>query len=296
MTLSKLQQFQAVCRYHSVTRAAERLHISQPSVSNAIRELESEFGVNLFRHEGRRLVLTAEGRFLLERANILLEKADQVSRQMHDLGRNKNLFRIGVPPMAGTALFPTLYRAFKAQYPQINMSITECGSLQAVRLLEQGELDIAIASVEAPADERFQTLRLRRSQLLFCVSPSHRLAGEKEVSIAALAEEPLVLFGEDSVPSHIVLQKFYQENLRPNVLLYSSQISMIQQFIADGTAGAFLLEDVVRREPGIIPVPLAEPIPMDIILLWKRDQYLYNDVSSFIQFSRNFQFWPEEEG
>lgn len=293
MTLSKLQQFQAVCQYHSVTRAAEQLHISQPSVSNAIRELESEFGVNLFRHEGRRLTLTAEGRFLLERASVLLGKADQISRQMHDLGRNKNLFRIGVPPMGGTALFPTLYKAFKAQYPQINMSITECGSLQAVRLLEQGDLDIAMASVAAPPDERFQTLRLRRSRLLFCVSPNHRLAHEKKVDLAALAEEPLVLFGEDSLPSHIVLQKFYQANLRPNVLLYSSQISMIQQFIADGTAGAFLLEDVVRREPGIIAVPLTEPIPLDIILLWKRDQYLYSDVSSFIQFSRHFEFWPE---
>lgn len=290
MTISKLQQFQAVCRYHSVTRAAEQLHISQPSVSNAIRELEREFNVNLFRHEGRRLILTAEGRFLLERATVLLGKAEQLSRQMHDLGKNKNLFRIGVPPMGGTVLFPKLYKAFKAKYPKINMSIAECGSLQAVRLLEQGDLDIAMASVDSLPDEQFNTVKLSQSQLMFCVSPNHRLAHAGKVGIAQLAEEPLVLFREDSVPSRIVLQRFYQANMRPNVLLYSSQISMIQQFIADGTAGAFLMEDVVRREPDIIGLELENPIPLDIILLWRRDQYLYSDVDSFIQFSKKFDF------
>lgn len=63
MTIGKLQQFLAVCQFQSVTRAAEFLHISQPSVSGTIRELEHEFQVNLFRHEGRRLVLTAEEAF-----------------------------------------------------------------------------------------------------------------------------------------------------------------------------------------------------------------------------------------
>ena len=105
MTIAKLQQFQAVCQFQSVTKAAEYIHISQPSVSATIRELEEEFNINLFRREGKKLVLTAEGSFLLEQADSLLGKFDELSQKMHDLGKNKNLFRLSVPPMSGTAFF-----------------------------------------------------------------------------------------------------------------------------------------------------------------------------------------------
>ena len=93
MTIAKLQQFLAVCQFQSVSRAAEFLHISQPSVSGTIRDLESEFQINLFRHEGRRLVLTAEGSFLRERAQQLIRQFDELSWQMEDLGNQKNRFR-----------------------------------------------------------------------------------------------------------------------------------------------------------------------------------------------------------
>ena len=113
MTIAKLQQFLAVCQFQSVTRAAEFLHISQPSVSGTIRELEHEFQVNLFRHEGRRLVLTAEGSFLREHAQQLIRQFDELSWQMEDLRNQKNRFRIGIPPMSGTIFFPQLYQAFR---------------------------------------------------------------------------------------------------------------------------------------------------------------------------------------
>lgn len=91
MTIAKLQQFLAVCQFQSVTRAAEFLHISQPSVSGTIRELEHEFQVNLFRHEGRRLVLTAEGSFLREHAQQLIRQFDELSWQMEDLRNQKTV-------------------------------------------------------------------------------------------------------------------------------------------------------------------------------------------------------------
>ena len=90
MTIAKLQQFLAVCQFQSVSRAAEFLHISQPSVSGTIRDLESEFQINLFRHEGRHLVLTAEGSFLRERAQQLIRQFDELSWQMEDLGNHRD--------------------------------------------------------------------------------------------------------------------------------------------------------------------------------------------------------------
>ena len=280
MTIAKLQQFLAVCQFQSVTRAAEFLHISQPSVSGTIRELEHEFQVNLFRHEGRRLVLTAEGSFLREHAQQLIRQFDELSWQMEDLRNQKNRFRIGIPPMSGTIFFPQLYQAFQRENPEITLLITECGSLHAEKLL----------ALPAPPSPEFSYLRLARTQLMLCVSPAHRLANAPSVDISMLRDEPLVLFGTDTAPSRAVLSLFAERQLRPNVLLYSSQLSMIQQFISDGTAAAFLLDALARREPGLVAVPFSTPVYFDTVLLWKRGQYLYNDVERFLRFAKDFHF------
>ena len=290
MTIAKLEQFLAVCQFQSVTRAAEYLHISQPSVSASVRELEREFAVNLFRHEGRKLILTAEGSFLKEQAQTLLKQYDTLCWQMRDLGNQKNLFRIGIPPMAGTIFFPQLYKAFEAQYPQITLSITECGSLQAEKLLLHGELDLVMATVSTPPDAQFSYLKLARTQLMLCLSPAHRLAQETEIQISMLQDEPLVLFGPDSAPARTVLSLFARQQLRPNVLLRSSQLSMIKQYIADGSAAAFLLDPLAVHEEELVAIPLAEPVFFDTILMWQREQYLYSDVACFLRFARNFRF------
>lgn len=287
MTIAKLEHFQAVCRFQSVTKAAQYLHISQPSVTASIRDLEAEFHVNLFRHEGKRLILTTEGKFLLEHAEQLLKEYTQLSKQMSDLGKNKNLFRLGVPPMAGTIFLPGLYRDFHDKYPEIRLSITECGSLQAVKLLEKGKLDLAMASLSTPPDVRFQTLLLGKSRVMLCVSPEHRLAKEETISFSMLKEEPLVFFQEDSAPERTIERVFKREGITPNVLLYTSQLSMIKQFIMDGTAAAFLMEELVEEDKDIISIPLEREIYFDVVLMWKRDQYLYSDVSCFLEFAKN---------
>ncbi len=290
MTIAKLQQFLAVCQFQSVSRAAESLHISQPSVSGTIRDLESEFHVNLFRHEGRRLVLTAEGSFLQERAKKLIRQFDELSWQMEDLGNQKNRFRIGIPPMAGTIFFPQLYKAFIKEYPEISLSITECGSVHAEKLLEKGELDLIMATLPGEPSPDFSCQKLARTELMLAVSPSHRLAETRSIDVTMLAEEPLVLFGTDTAPSNAVLSLFEKKQLRPNVLLYSSQLSMIKQFISDGTAAAFLLDALVHREPDLVAIPFSTPVYFDTVLLWKKDQYLYNDVEKFLRFAKHFQF------
>lgn len=288
MTITKLEHFHAVCKFQSVTKAAKYLHISQPSVTASIRDLEAEFHVNLFRHEGKRLILTTEGEFLLEHAGQLLKEYTQLSRQMQDLGKNKNLFRLGVPPMAGTIFLPGLYKAFHNKYPEIQLSITECGSIQAMKLLEKGKLDLAMASLSTLPDVRLQTLRLGRSKVMLCVSPEHRLIHEKAIKFSMLKDEPLVLFQEDSAPEIAIERIFEREGIVPNVLLYSSQLSMIKQFILDGTAAAFLFEDLVKEDKDIISIPFEQEINFDVVLMWKKNQYLYSDVSCFLEFAKNY--------
>ena len=222
--------------------------------------------------------------------NYAIRRFDELSWQMEDLRNQKNRFRIGIPPMSGTIFFPQLYQAFQRENPEITLLITECGSLHAEKLLARGELDLAMATLPASPSPEFSYLRLARTQLMLCVSPAHRLANAPSVDISMLRDEPLVLFGTDTAPSRAVLSLFAERQLRPNVLLYSSQLSMIQQFISDGTAAAFLLDALARREPGLVAVPFSTPVYFDTVLLWKRGQYLYNDVERFLHFAKDFHF------
>ena len=96
--------------------------------------------------------------------------------------------------------------------------------------------------------------------------------------------------GRTRPPARTVLSLFARQQLWPNVLLRSSQLSMIKQFIADGSAAAFLLDPLAVHEEELVAIPLAEPVFFDTILMWQREQYLYSDVACFLRFARNFRF------
>lgn len=99
MKLHQLRYFQEVCRQQSITKAAENLHISQPAVSAAIRELEEEFDLKLFKRSHKKLALTTEGSYFLLEVEELLEKAKQISDDMTRLQKKNTCIRIGLPPM-----------------------------------------------------------------------------------------------------------------------------------------------------------------------------------------------------
>ena len=130
MTLDQLRYFQAVCQYDNVSRAAEALNISQPSVSNAIGNLEKEFGTLLFTRQRKRLVLTKEGTLLLEMTEQLLSQADKINRIMREMGSEKRVLRLGVPPMIGSLALPVLFTRHFNRYPQLQVHQRNQGFLQ----------------------------------------------------------------------------------------------------------------------------------------------------------------------
>lgn len=108
MKLHQLRYFQEVCRQHSITKAAEELHISQPAVSAAIRELEEEFGLRLFKRSHKKLILTTEGSYFSLEVEELLQKAKQIADDMTRLQKKNTSIRVGLPPMIEALEIPLL--------------------------------------------------------------------------------------------------------------------------------------------------------------------------------------------
>lgn len=113
MKIIQLEYFCAVSQYHSITKAAQKLFVTQPAISNAIRELEKEFSVNLFSRFNNHLTLTREGELFYQKADALLQTIRQTSSQLYDLGKQVLPVKIGIPPLLSTLFFPEMLLSFK---------------------------------------------------------------------------------------------------------------------------------------------------------------------------------------
>ena len=290
MKLSQMEYFQEVCRCGNVTRAAENLHISQPSISIAIRELEEQFGVSLFYRRNKRLILTKEGEFFLEKAEEILNRTKSLERRMRELGNQSSHVRIGVSPMISVFLFTRMFNQFHALHPNIRLEMCEYGSLESERLLLDDLLDLAMVILHERTGDHFHSLQILETPLVYCVRPSHPLADLPKVSIPMLKDEQIIMMKSSSYQTGVVINRRFEEaGLKPNVLLHSSQLYISKQYIMEQGAGAFLMGELVKKEPDLVGIPVDPPIDLKIGLIWKKGKYLYSDASRFIEFATRYK-------
>ncbi len=111
MTLTQLEYFCAVCRYHSISRAAEELFVSQPTVSMAIRDLENELHVKLLNHQRNRISITSEGNLFYQKADDLLQQSRDLYSEFSSISSTARPLKIAIPPLISTVLFPRIIDA-----------------------------------------------------------------------------------------------------------------------------------------------------------------------------------------
>lgn len=289
MTLTQLRYFQAVAKYQGVTRAAEQLNISQPSVSNAIRELEKEFGVRLLARQNRNFALTREGLEFLEHAEALLSETDRTIRQMKDLGTGEKTLRLGVPPMIGSLMLPILYREYFPQHPRLVPQITEDGNRVLLQMLGDNRLDMAFLPHEQEFPPSFSSQLLICQQNMCCVSKNHPFAEKKSISIAEMGKQPLVLFKNSYLQTERILERFSWQNIEPRVLLNTTQLSTMQNMIKSGIAAGFMFEFLLKESPELVGIPLSPPMETKISLVWKTANYMTEEMRGLVRFVEGFK-------
>lgn len=284
MKLNQLRYFCAACRFNNITKAARELHISQPSVSAAVRELEDEFGVTLMQRMNKGFVLTEEGKYLWDKAEELLVQADSLSQVMCDMGKRRNKINLGIPPMIGTFLFPHLYAGFQREHLQIRLNSLESGSKGLLEMMDKGELDFAIVPSNHLSPQEYHILELKKTETVFCVAKDHPLAGCGQVSIPMIKEEPLIMFNDGFYQNEVIKMRYAKYGSVPNILHYSSQLYTIREFIAKGIMSGFMFRDIADTVPDIVGIGLDEPIHLTISLVWKYDRRMYSDAAEFLRY------------
>ena len=286
MKLQQLRYFEATCRLGSISRAAESLHVSQPSVSMAIQELEREFGVALIARRYQGFSLTEEGAVLREMADSLLRHADHVADRMQALGRQRRPVRLGMPPMIGTALLPALYENLSRHYPELLLATEELGTKTLLRDLRENVLDLAFVTHHEPLSAEFEATPVTAMELVWCARRGHPLSSGPHVSAEQLAREPLVLFQSSFAMRELSMRQFETAGVTPNILHTTEQLSTVQSLIRSGTATGFLLRPLADAMPEIAALSLEPPVFVQVSLVWKRHCKPFRDMNHLIALCR----------
>ena len=287
MNLMQLKYFNAVCTFGTVSGAADYLHIAQPSVSNAIKELESEFGITLFKRHHRGMVLTSEGEHLLRMSKELLERAERTEKIMKDMGREKKTLILGVPPMTGSLILPNIYRKFLSQNEDINLEIVECGRQEMIKRITEDRLDMAFISHNQQIESGISAYRVSRLEIVCGTTKQNPVSEKKELSPNELSDIPLVMFEDGFFQTAEIKKWFAKEGVTPNILMQTAQLSTMLSIISSNTAVGFMFKKLIEKNPDIVPISMSPSVFVDISLVWKKDKYFFSGMRRFKEFLNN---------
>ena len=287
MELRQLEYFQMASRLKNITRAAQRLRVSQPNITVAIKKLEAELGVQLFDRSQKQLTLTPEGTVFLKRIELALRNIEDAVLEVNDYKQlQKGTIKIGIPPMMGAYLFPKVFSGFRHLHPKLDVLLYEEGSLTIREKLESDELDFGIIIVPENAPN-LNVLKMSRNELMVCVSHESPLADREEIFPIDIAASDLIMMKEGSYLRKIVQEKLFALRISPRTVLESGQIVTIKGLVEHQVGIAFLLDFICENSANIKAIPFYEPIFVDIGLAWKKDRYVSKAAQSFIDFCSN---------
>lgn len=246
MELHQLRYFVTVAVTGNFSRAAERCHVSQPSLSQQISKLERQLRQRLFDRLGRRVVLTNAGRLLLDRATAIVAAVDDAERQLRDAHSCEGgRLAVGAIPTVAPYLLPRALERFAANHPQVELTVHEDVTRQLLAAAVAGDLDLALVALPI-ADERLQVEPLLTEPLYLALPPGHRLAQRRRPTMDDLREERFILLDEMHCLGEQVLALCRASGCQPRLACRSAQISTIQALIAQGL-GVSLVPEMARR-------------------------------------------------
>jgi len=247
VNLQRVRYFLAVADELHFGRAAERLHMAQPPLSQQIRLLEGEVGVKLFDRTTRRVVLTAAGEALLPEAQRVVAAADSAERVMAEFRSGEGgLLRLGFVDSAAFEVMPRYLRAYRKRHPQVQHDLQIMSSSVQVDALRSGQIDIGISRTPGSSED-LRTTRFRVEDLYFAVGPDSPMRKRKNASIAAMGQHSFIGFDRRLSPSlHEQLQALFQRAGKAyEPVIEATEYTTILGLVASGE-GAAVVPDGVR--------------------------------------------------
>ncbi|MEO8807759.1 MAG: LysR substrate-binding domain-containing protein [Burkholderiaceae bacterium] len=283
MELRHLRYFTAVAETLSFTRAAERVHVTQSTLSHQIRQLEDEVGQPLFDRIGRRVVTTEAGELFLGFATRALKEVDLgLAMLKPSAGGLTGQVRIGATHTFNIGLIPECVALFLARHPTVQVRVDELPAEQIGAKLHAGELDIGIAyRPNTPTDLWFEPLY--NEEMVLVVSDTHPLAGRKRIRMVELHQQRLVLLPDYFATRTLLDECFRAAGAEPIVVAEMSTIAPMLGLVLRAEIGAIAAINAVPPAlSGLQMIPLESPTPIRTPgILWRMEGEKAATVQSF---------------
>jgi len=273
MELRHLRCVAAVARHGSFTKAGEELHLAQSAVSQQVRRLELELGIEVFRRNARRVEVTAEGRLVLEHAHRVLAEVDDLHSDLEELtGLVKGRVALGAMYPTGPYDLPGVLAAFHAKHPGVDIHMLEDTQDAMLALLRADELDCAYASVDPDAlGDEFAATLLWEEDLVVAMRPGHPLAEGASVTLEQLARETLIAYRDNSALRRRLETALGARALLPRNAFVCTEMGAVRALASAGLGVSVLPRSIASQSgPPIAwrpfgPVPLGWPVA----LVWR---------------------------
>lgn len=287
MELRVLNYFLMVAREENITKAANILHLTQPTLSRQLMQLEEELDVKLFHRSRHTIILTEEGRLLKRRAQELLSLADKTKREfLREEGQVIGEIAIGSGELHSVKSISTLLASFREKYPLVRYEFYSGNVDNIKERMENGILDFGILG--EPADiKKYGFIRLPLKETWgVLVSQDSELAAKEFVGPGDLIHIPLFISGRELVKNELAnwFGKYYEqlEIIASYNLLYNVAM-MVQQNI--GSALCIKLDCTYE---GLVFVPFSPSLELTSVLVWKTNQVFSPAASSFIEHAKQY--------
>jgi LysR family cyn operon transcriptional activator len=285
MLLRHIRYFLAVAEHKNFTRAAEALHVSQPTLSQQIRQLEDTLRIQLFDRSGRTVQLTDAGAAWMRYAKLALQDLDAGVRAIHDVGElSRGNLRLAVTPTFTAYLVGPIVDGFHQLHPGIRIDIRELTQDQMEAQLADDKLDIGVAfNPVSSADIEGQPLF--EETLSLVVGRSHpRASRRKALTGADFGKEPLILLNDAFATRRLIDDHCARHHIRPLVVIEVNSISAIVEIVRLGQLATVLPDHISRVHEDLHPVPLDPPLPTrTAAVLQRKGAYCTAASRAFVQ-------------
>jgi DNA-binding transcriptional LysR family regulator len=295
--LRLVRYFVAVAEELHFGRAAHRLRMAQPGLSQQIRSLEQQLGVRLLERTSRQVKLTPAGALLLAEGRRLLAQAERTTDQVRRAGLGQ-VGRITVAAIGSATydILPRLLREHRKRFPDVEVALREMSTPAQVQALRIAEIDVGLLRVPADtADLVVHTVREDRMALM--IPEAHPLAHKKRITLRALAKEPLILFPTAPRPSwaDTVISACREAGFEPIVAQEAMESATVVSFVAAGVGIAVVPEGLkALARPGVVFRLVAPPAPITHLAVVHRSAELAPTVESFLGVVR--ELWRGDRG
>lgn len=287
MELRQLNYVIQIASEKNFSRAADKLHIAQPSLSQQLSKLEQELGVLLFRRTTNSVELTQAGQVFVEKSQSILDMVEQLKQEMDDMAQmRRGRLVVGTLPITGSHVLPLVLPAFGAQYPQIEVILVEETTAKLEQLTASGGTDLSLLSLPL-IDSSLAYQPYLEEEICLAVPPQHPLATRKEaVDIAELKNEPFIGLKRGQGFRQITVELCEEAGFTPEIVFESSNIETVQSLVAGGMGIAFAPQ-MLTRPGGSVFTPvylkLKSKPTRTLVIASRKGRYLSKAAQAFIE-------------